>query len=130
MKRLFPCNLMPLFITLALLSVAATKSQAQRPSLELGEVKATATPTTISLVGEVTNISPSSLSGVSVFCDFHNGAGKVLQTSQGHLETDPLPKGKTSEFKISGKSSPDIKGYNLRFVRLFGGPLVVTNKKK
>lgn len=105
------------------------ESAAQRPSLEL-EVKQSATQTSISLAGEVKNISASDVSGVTVYCDFLGGNGKVVRTEETNLETDPLPPNKVSSFKCSTKSSPEIKGYNLRFNRMFGGPLVVKPSAK
>ena len=129
MRQFFYPNLIPLLVLIALVSFTAAESAAQKPSLEL-EVKQSATQTSISLAGEVKNISTSDVSGVTVYCDFLNAGGKVVRTEQTNLETDPLSPNKVSEFKCSTKSSPEIKGYNLRFNRMFGGPLVVKPRPK
>ena len=131
MRRVFYSSLIPVMSLIALISVAASDGAAQRPSLELVDVKQSATVTTISLVGEVKNVSTSDVSGVTVYWDFLNGAGKVVRTEQTNLDTDPLKPNATSEFKVSTKASPEIKGYGIpRFERIFGGPLAVRDARK
>jgi hypothetical protein len=130
-RQFFYPNLMPLLVALALISFSAAESAAQRQaSLELLDVKQSATQSSISLAGQVKNISSSEISGVTVYCDFLNASGKVARTEQSTLETDPLAPNKLSDFKCSTKSGPEIKGYNLRFDRLFGGPLAVKASPK
>ena len=129
MRRIFCPNWVRLVVFISLISVAATESMAQRPSIELLDVKASATQSAISLAGQVKNISPSDVRGVTVYCDFQNAAGKVVRTEQTNLKTDPLAPNKLSDFECSTKSSQDIKGYNFRFDRLFGGPLAIKDSR-
>ena len=130
MRRVFNPGLIPLVALISMISFAARESAAQRPGLEMMDVKQSATQTAISLTGQVKNISPSNISGVTVYCDFLNGAGKVARTEQSTLEPDPLLPNKVAEFKCSTKSGSEIKGYNFRFDRLFGGPIVVKPMQK
>ena len=131
MRRVFYSSLIPVVSLMALITVGARDGAAQRPALDLIDVKQSATATTISLVGEVKNVSNSEVSGVTVYWDFLNGAGKVVRTEQTSLDTDPLKPNSVSEFKVSTKASPEIKGYGIpRFERLFGGPLVVRDARK
>lgn len=111
-------------------SFAAANSAAQKPSLELLEAKGSATQTAISIVGQVKNVASKDLSGVTVYCDFQSGSGKVVRSEESRLDTDPLAPNKVSEFKCSTKSSPEIKGYSFRFVSLFGGSLVAKDVRK
>jgi hypothetical protein len=124
---------MPLLAALVYISIAAVQSQAQaRPSLELLDVKPAATQTAITLEGQVKNISSSDIHGVTVYCDFNGASGKPVRTEPTTLDPDPLSPNKVAQFKCSTKSSQEIKGYNVRFERLFGGPLIVKpgpNKK-
>lgn len=106
------------------------ESVAQRPQMELLETKLSVTQDTINLAGQVKNISPREVSGVTVFCDFQNSSGKSVQVLQGHLDTDPLPPNKISEFKISTKYNPEIKRFNVTFGEMFGGRLVTKDSRK
>lgn len=113
------------------LSIGARESAAQKPALELLDAKATANPSSISLAGQVKNISSNAITGVTVYCDFQNGSGRVVRTEPTTLETDPLKPNGTADFKCSTKASPEIKGYNMpRFERMFGGPLMVKDSRK
>ena len=129
MRRGVSHILLPLFV-FSLFAFASIDGFAQRASIELIDAKATATQTAINIVGQVKNISSSDISGVTVYCDFQNGSGKVIRSEQAALDTDPLGPNKTSEFKCSTKPNPEIKGYGFRFDRMFGGPLVVKDSRK
>ena len=128
MKVLVP-GWSPVFAIICSLSFAA-QGLAQRPSLELLAANATATQTTINVAGQVKNVAGKDLSGITVYCDFQNSGGKTIRTEESTLETDPLTPNKTSDFKCSTKSSPDVRGFSFRFVSLFGGPLVVKDVRK
>ena len=118
-------------VTIFALSMGARESAAQKPALELLDAKASATSSSITLAGQVKNISSSDITGVTVYCDFQNGSGKVVRTEATTLEPDPLKPNGTAEFKCSTKASADIKGFNIpRFERLFGGPLGVKDSRK
>ncbi len=125
MKQVFYHNWVPLVALIALTSFSAAEGAAQKPSLELSDVKQSATASSISLAGEVKNVSSGDVSGVTVYCDFLGAGGKIVRTEQTTLEPDPLSPNKVATFKCSTKASPEIKGYNFRFDRMFGGPLVV-----
>ncbi len=130
MRRVYYPGMIPVFALIAMISFAATNSAAQKPSLALLEAKGSATQTSINITGQVKNLATKDLSGVTVYCDFQSAGGKVIRTEEGSLETDPLPPNKVSEFKCSTKASPDLRGYNFRFVSLFGGPLAVKDSRK
>lgn len=130
MTRVFHPGLISVFVLVAMFSFAAANSAAQKPSLELLEAKGSATQTAISIVGQVKNVASKDLSGVTVYCDFQSASGKVIRSEESRLDTDPLAPNKTSEFKCSTKSSPEIKGYSFRFVSLFGGALVAKDVRK
>ena len=131
MRRVFNRIFMPMAGLIFLLSLGAKDSAAQKPALELLDAKAAATSGAITLSGQVKNISTSDITGVTVYCDFQNGSGRVVRTEQTTLETDPLKPNGTADFKCSTKAGADIKGYNMpRFERLFGGPLVVKDGRK
>jgi len=114
------------------MGIAAVSARAQaRASMELLETKATATAqNTLEIVGQVKNISPRPVSGVTVYCDLQDANGKSLRVVQGHLETDPLPADKISQFKLSGPYSAEIKRFNVTFGQMFGGPLVTKDSRK
>lgn len=131
MRRGFYRIFVPMAVMIFALSFGARESAAQKPALELLDAKASATASSITLSGQVKNISASNITGVTVYCDFQNGSGKVVRTEPTTLETDPLKPNGTADFKCSTKASPEIKGYNMpRFERLFGGPLVVKDSRK
>ena len=131
MRRAFYRFIAPMAVMIFALSVGARESAAQKPSLELLDAKAAASGANITLSGQVKNVSSSDITGVTVYCDFQNGTGKVVRTEATTLETDPLKPNGTAEFKCSTKASADIKGYNIpRFERLFGGALVVKDSRK
>lgn len=118
-------------VSIFLLSWGAKNSAAQKPALELLDAKAAATSSSITLSGQVKNISASDITGVTVYCDFQNGSGRIVRTEQTTLETDPLKPNGTADFKCSTKAGPEIRGFNIpRFERLFGGPLVVKDSRK
>jgi hypothetical protein len=130
-RRVCSRGFIPAIVLMAVISIAAKDGAAQqRPALELLDAKGAATTTTITLTGQVKNISPSDISSVTVYCDFQGAGGTVVRTEESKLETDPLKPNSTSEFKCSTKAGPDIKGYNFRFARLFGGPLAVKDSRK
>jgi hypothetical protein len=124
-KRSFYPSLAPVFVFIVAISVAASSGLAQRPALELQDVKQSASQTAVTLAGQVKNISSSDISGVTVYCDFQGAGGKVMRTEETRLDKDPLKPNVAASFSCSTKSSPDIRGYGLRFIRLFGGPLAV-----
>jgi hypothetical protein len=120
------------FSVIAWMGLAAAEAKAQaRPSMELLETRATATAqNTLELVGQVKNISPREVSGVTVYGDFQDANGKSVRVAQGTLETDPLGPNKTSQFKLTAPYSPDIKRFNVTFSQMFGGPLVTKDSRK
>ena len=131
MRPVFYRVLVPMAVMIFALSIGARESAAQKPALELLDAKAAATTSSITLSGQVKNISSSDITGVTVYCDFQNGSGKVVRTEPTTLETDPLKPNGTADFKCSTKAGPEVKGYNMpRFERLFGGPLVVKDGRK
>jgi len=105
------------------------KAQA-RASMELLETKQTATQTSLEIEGQVKNISPREVSGVTVVCDFMDANGKSIKREQSHLDTDPLGPNKTSTFKISTPYNAGIKRFNVTFAQMFGGPLVTKDSRK
>ena len=116
---------------LLLVSLSAIRAAAQaRPSMELLETKQNATQSSLEITGQVKNISPSSVSGVSVVCDFLDGSGKSIKREQGSLDTDPLAPNKVSTFKINTAYTAAIKGFKVNFTRMFGGPLVTKDSRK
>ena len=121
MKRALFSNWIAAVLPVALVCLAAAESRAQRPSMELLETKQSATQTTIDIVGQVKNISTREVSGVTVYCDFQDAAGKSVRVVEGHLDTYPLAPNKISTFKISTRSSPEIKRFNVTFAQLWGG---------
>jgi hypothetical protein len=114
------------------MGLAAVSARAQaRASMELLETKATATAqNTLEIVGQVKNISTRPVSGVTVYCDLQDANGKSLRVVQGHLETDPLPADKISQFKLSAPYSAEIKRFNVTFGQMFGGALVTKDSRK
>jgi len=110
-------------------SSAPVRAQA-RAGMELLETKTSQTQTTIDIVGQVKNISPREVNGVTVVCDFQDAAGKLVKREQGHLDTDPLAPSKVSQFKISTPSNAAIKGFKVSFTQMFGGPLVTKDSRK
>jgi hypothetical protein len=113
------------------MTLAAVRGKAQaRPSMELLETKQSATQSTLEIAGQVKNISPREVSGVTVVCDFLDASGKSIKREQGHLETDPLGPNKVSEFKISTAYSAAFKGFKVNFTQMFGGPLVTKDSRK
>lgn len=125
MKRVLYPSVASLFLFAAMMTIAASAWAQQRAHLELQDVKQSASQTEITLTGQVKNISTSEVRGVTVNCDFQGAGGAVIRTEETHLNKDPLKVNETSGFSCSTKASADIRGYKLRFVRLFGGPLVV-----
>jgi hypothetical protein len=113
------------------MALGAARGQAQaRPSMELLETKQSATQSTLEITGQVKNISPSPVSGVTVICDFLDASGKSIKREQGSLDTDPLASNKVSTFKITTAYSAGIKGFKVNFGRMFGGPLVLKDSRK
>jgi len=118
---------------IVLLAAAAVNSSAQtgaRASMELLETKTSQTQSSIDIVGQVKNISPRPVEGVSVYCDFQDAGGRTVKTEQGTLATDPLAPSKISQFKCSTASSSAVKGFKVRFAQMFGGPLVTKDSRK
>ena len=109
---------------------ATAPAQTDRSQMELLETKQSATQTTIDIVGQVKNISTREVSGVTVYCDFQDAAGKSVRVVEGQLDTDPLAPNKISTFKISTRSSPEIKRFNVTFAQIFGGRLVTKDSRK
>lgn len=131
MRRVSSAKWTALLPVLTLAVFAAVESQAQqRPSMELLEVKYSMTQSTIDIVGQVKNISPREVSGVTVHCDFQDASGKSVRMEQGHLDTDPLAPNKISQFKVSIPYSAAIKRYNVTFSQMFGGPLATKDSRK
>ena len=97
--------------------------------MELLETKQNATQSTLEITGQVKNISPRQVSGVTVVCDFLDASGKSIKREQGSLETDPLAPNKVSAFKISTPYSASIKGFKVNFTQMFGGPLVTKDSR-
>lgn len=117
-------------LPVALILLAAGETWAQRPAMELLETKQSATQTAIEIVGQVKNISPREVMGVTVSCDFQDANGKSLRVEQGHLDTDPLAPNKISQFRINTRYSPEIKRFNVSFAEIFGGRLVTKDSRK
>ena len=130
MKRALFSNWIAAVLPVALVCLAAGESRAQRPSMELLETKQSATQTTIDIVGQVKNIGTREVMGVTVYCDFQDAAGKSVRVVEGHLDTDPLAPNKISTFKISTRSSPEIKRFNLTFPQIFSSKLVTKDSRK
>ena len=130
MRRIFLSNATPLLALIAILTLAANTSAAQRSSMELLETKISATQEAITIVGQVKNISNREVSGVTVHYDFQDSSGKSIRMEQGFLGTDPLAAGKISQFKISTKYSPEVKRFNVTFSSMFGGALVTKDSRK
>src|SRR5262249_24503084 len=83
-------------------ALTAVRGAAQaRPSMELLETKQSATQSSLEIVGQVKNISPRPVNGVTVICDFLDASGKSIKREQGTLDTDPLAPNKISTFKIT-----------------------------
>src|SRR5581483_12129257 len=115
----------------AAMFLAAALAVAQaKPAMELLETKQSATQSTLTIVGQVKNISTREVSGVTVFCDLADASGKKIKTAQGHLEVDPLPPNKVSGFTITTPYDAQIKRYNVRFTQMFGGPLLMNDSRK
>ena len=130
MRRVFSSRGMALLPALAWLVLTAGSGWAQRQSMELLETKISATQTTIDIVGQVKNVSTREVSGVTVYCDFQDASGKSVRVVQGHLEIDPLPPNKVSQFKVSTPASAAIKRFNVTFAEMFGGKLVTKDSRK
>ena len=130
MKRFLYASWTPAVVLAAIIFLAAGESKAQRQSMELLETKQSATQTTIEIVGQVKNIATRQVSGVTVYCDFQDASGKSVRVVQGHLEIDPLPQNKVSEFKVSTPASSEIKRFNVTFAEMFGGKLVTKDSRK
>ena len=130
MRRIAIWSLKTLLLSVALISLAAVKGEAQRPLMELLETKIAATQTSINIDGQVKNISPREVSGVEVYCDFQNSNGESLRVERGYLDTDPLAAGETSTFKISTEYNANIKRFSVTFGRTFGGPLVTKDSRE
>ena len=130
MRRIAIWSLKTLLLSVALISLAAVKGEAQRPSMELLETNIAATQTSINIDGQVKNISPREVSGVEVYCDFQNSNGESVRIERGYLDTDPLAAGETSTFKISTGYDANIKHFSVTFGRTFGGPLVTKDSRQ
>ncbi len=134
MRRVFSARELAILPAVLLLVLAAVRCEAQKPaaraSMELLETKQTATQSTLEITGQVKNISPSEVSGVTVFCDFMDASGKSIKREQTHLDTDPLGKDKISTFKVSTPYNAGIKRFNVTFAQMFGGPLVTKDSRK
>jgi hypothetical protein len=114
-----------------LITCFASQSKAQaRPSMELLETKQVATQSSLEIQGQVKNISPRQVNGVTVFCDFMDANGKSIKREQGTLDTDPLGPNKVSTFKISTPYNAGIKRFNVTFSQMFGGPLATKDSRK
>lgn len=109
---------------------AAERTPVDRSQMELLETRQSATQTTVTIVGQVKNISPREVSGVNVSADFQDANGRSLRVEQGHLEKDPLPPNQVSEFRITTPYSPDIKRFNVTFAEIFGGRLLTKDSRK
>jgi hypothetical protein len=130
-RRVFSRIVLAIAPVLLVMTLAAVRGKAQaRPSMELLETKPSVTQSTLDIVGQVKNISPRELSGVTVVCDFLDASGKIIKGERGQLETDPLGPNKVSEFKISTAYSAGIKGFKVSFSQMFGGPLVTKDSRK
>ena len=130
MKRALFSRQTAALLPAALILIAAGECWAQRPAMELLETKQSATQSSIDIVGQVKNISPREVMGVTVSCDFQDANGKSVRVVEGHLDTDPLAPNKISQFKISTRSSPEIKRFNVTFAEIFGGRLVTKDSRK
>ena len=130
MKRAFFPKWASSTLLAAFLLLVAREGRAQRPAMELLETKQSATQSTIDIVGQVKNISTKAVNGVMVYCDFQDANGKSVRVAEGHLETDPLPPNKISEFRINTRYSPEIKRFNVTFAEIFGGKLVTKDSRK
>lgn len=108
---------------------AAERAPVDRSQMELLQTRQSATQTTISIVGQVKNISTREVSGVTVSYDFQDANGGSLRVEQGNLEKDPLAPNEISEFRINTRYSEDIKRFNVTFAQLFGGPLVTKDSR-
>ena len=112
-------------------ALTAVRGDAQaRPSMELLETKQSATQSSLEIVGQVKNISPRPVNGVTVTCDFLDASGKSIKRETGSLDTDPLAPNKISTFKISTAYSAAIKGFKVNFGQMFGGPLALKDSRK
>ena len=109
---------------------SASAQTAARASMELLQTKTSQTQSSIDVSGQVKNISPRPVEGVTVYCDFQDAGGRVVKTAQGTLVTDPLGPAKTSDFKCSTPSNAAVKGFKIRFGQMFGGPLAMKDSRK
>ena len=129
MKKVIMTRL-SLVAILGCLTFAVQNGMAQKPQMELLDLKPTTGASSVSFVGQVKNISALSVRGITAYIDLMGAGGKVIRTGEGHLKTDPLPAGATTEFKVEVASSSDVKGFNVRFGRMFGGPLKMLDSRK
>ena len=97
--------------------------------MELLQANQSATQTTITIVGQVKNISPREVMGVAVSVNFQDADGNSVRVEQGNLVTDPLPSGMTSEFRITTPYRENIRRFSVSFAELFGGPLVMKDSR-
>ena len=150
MKRIFDSSwTLPLFAVILIFHVAcgggeqaaapsaAPSSQPSAPpaapvdrsQMELLEASQSATQTTITLVGQVKNITTREVSGVTVSVNFQDADGDSVRVEQGNLDTDPLPPDATSEFRITTPYSEGIRRFSVSFAEIFGGPLVMRDSR-
>ena len=131
MKRVLSRIGLAMAPVMLLMALAAIRGAAQaRPSMELLETKQSATQTSLEIVGQVKNISPRQVSGVTVYCDFMDANGKRIKREQSHLDADPLGPNKISTFKITTAYDGNIKRFNVTFGQMFGGPLTTKDSRK
>ncbi len=97
--------------------------------MELLEASQSATQTTITLVGQVKNVTTREVSGVTVSVNFQDADGNSVRVEQGNLATDPLPPDATSEFRITTPYSEGIRRFSVSFAEIFGGPLVMRDSR-
>jgi hypothetical protein len=130
-RRVFTRMGLAILPVMLVMALAAVRGAAQaRPSMELLETKQSATQSSLEIVGQVKNISPREVSGVTVYCDFMDASGKRIKREQGRLDTDPLAPNKTSSFKISTAYDAGIKRFNVTFGQMFGGALATKDSRK
>jgi len=130
-RRIFAQMVFSILPAMLVIIFASASARAQaRASMELLETKTSQTQASIDIAGQVKNISPREVNGVTVYCDFQDASGKTVKREQGHLDTDPLAPNKISQFKISTASNAAIKGFKVTFGQMFGGPLVTKDSRK
>ena len=97
--------------------------------MELLEANQSATQTTITLVGQVKNVTTREVSGVTVSVNFQDADGNSVRVEQGMLATDPLLPDATSEFQITTPYSEGIRRFSVSFAEIFGGPLIMKDSR-